>query len=136
MKNCPSGDGALRVLTRLPWISGAFCREFAGSPVCPHTPPSPPSVFRVPRLGSMLYSWRGGFCVYFQVYGAGKRSLRRIPHSPKGGASMLDLLIIRGIFILVLTISAYALHPFHSSPWMAAAAGTIFGLCIIFFEMR
>src|ERR1019366_2050532 len=49
---------------------------------------------------------------------------------------MLDLLIVRGIFILVLTISAYALHPFHSSPWMAAAGGTIFGLCIIFFEMR
>jgi uncharacterized protein YacL len=49
---------------------------------------------------------------------------------------MLDLLIIRGIFVLVLTISAYALHPFHSSPWMAAAAGAIFGLCIIFFEMR
>jgi uncharacterized protein YacL len=49
---------------------------------------------------------------------------------------MLDLLIIRGIFVLVLTISAYALHPFHSSEWMAAAAGAIFGLCIIFFEMR
>src|ERR1022692_1387086 len=49
---------------------------------------------------------------------------------------MLDLLIVRGIFILVLTISAYALHPFHSSQWMAAAGGTIFGLCIIFFEMR
>src|ERR1035441_5807358 len=29
------GDGALRGLTRLPWISGAFCRKFAGSPVCP-----------------------------------------------------------------------------------------------------
>src|ERR1035441_9163465 len=27
--------GALRGLTRLPWISGAFCRKFAGSPVCP-----------------------------------------------------------------------------------------------------
>src|ERR1035441_5311216 len=24
----------LRGLTRLPWISGAFCRKFAGSPVC------------------------------------------------------------------------------------------------------
>ena len=49
---------------------------------------------------------------------------------------MLDLLIVRGIFILVLTISAYALHPFRSSPWMAAAGGVFFGLCIIFFEMR
>jgi uncharacterized protein YacL len=49
---------------------------------------------------------------------------------------MLDLLIVRCIFILVLTISAYALHPFRSSQWVAAAAGAIFGLCIIFFEMR
>jgi uncharacterized protein YacL len=49
---------------------------------------------------------------------------------------MLDLLIVRCIFILVLTISAYALHPFHSSQWMAAAAGAIFGVCIVFFEMR
>jgi len=27
-----------RGLTRLPWISGAFCRKFAGSPVCPRPP--------------------------------------------------------------------------------------------------
>src|SRR5450631_1178591 len=49
---------------------------------------------------------------------------------------MLDLLIVRGIFILVLTISAYAVHPFDSPRWMAAAGGAVFGLCIIFFEMR
>ena len=28
----------LRGLTRLPWISGAFCRKSAGSPVCPRSP--------------------------------------------------------------------------------------------------
>src|SRR5450631_2010953 len=49
---------------------------------------------------------------------------------------MLDLLIVRGIFILVLTISAYAAHPFDSPRWMAAVGGAIFGLCIVFFEMR
>ena len=49
---------------------------------------------------------------------------------------MLDLIVIRGIFILVLTVAAYALHPFNSSQWMAAAGGAIFGLCIIFFEVR
>ena len=99
-------------------FGGNLCRQDSGlRPACLA------SVFRVLRFGSMLYSWRGGFCVYFQVHGAGKRSLLRILHSPKGGASMLDLLIIRGIFILVLTISAYALHPFHSSQWMAAAIG-------------
>ena len=27
-----------RGLTRLPWISGAFCRKSAGSPVCPRSP--------------------------------------------------------------------------------------------------
>src|ERR1039458_2498848 len=32
----------LRGLTRLPWISGAFCRKFAGSPVCPRIPGLPP----------------------------------------------------------------------------------------------
>jgi len=54
----------------------------------------------------------------------------------QGGVCVFDLIIIRGIFILVLTISAYALHPFHSSQWMAAASGAIFGLCVIFFELR
>ena len=49
---------------------------------------------------------------------------------------MLDLFLIRGIFILVLTVSAYALHPYNSVPWMAAAVGAVFGLCIILFEMR
>src|ERR1019366_2240549 len=28
-------------LTRLPWISGALCRKFAGSPVCPRVPDPP-----------------------------------------------------------------------------------------------
>src|ERR1035441_996418 len=28
-------------LTRLPWISGALCRKFAGSPVCPRGPDPP-----------------------------------------------------------------------------------------------
>jgi uncharacterized protein YacL len=49
---------------------------------------------------------------------------------------VLDLILVRGIFILVLTISAYALNPFHTSRWIAASGGVIFGLCIIFFEMR
>jgi uncharacterized protein YacL len=40
------------------------------------------------------------------------------------------------IFVLVLASSAFALHPFNSSPWTAAAAGLVFGGCIIFFEIR
>jgi uncharacterized protein YacL len=49
---------------------------------------------------------------------------------------VLDLVLVRGIFVLILTISAYTLHPFDLSRWVAAAAGAVFGLCIILFEMR
>ena len=49
---------------------------------------------------------------------------------------MFDLIVIRAIFILVLTFSAWALHPFQASPWVAAAGGAVFGLFIIFFELR
>ncbi len=49
---------------------------------------------------------------------------------------MLDLVIVRAIFIFVLTISAYTLHPFGSNPMAAAAGGAVFGACVIFFEMR
>ncbi|MEO8597227.1 MAG: PIN domain-containing protein, partial [Candidatus Solibacter sp.] len=49
---------------------------------------------------------------------------------------MLDLILVRGIFILVLAVSAYALHPFNSSPWVAAIGGVLFGLAVIFFELR
>ena len=41
--------GALRGLTRLPWISGAFCRKSAGSPVCPR-----PTAATLPLLASLL----------------------------------------------------------------------------------
>jgi uncharacterized protein YacL len=48
-------------------------------------------------------------------------------------------MIVRAIFIAVLTVSAYALHPFGVTPereWLAAAAGFVLGGCIIFFEIR
>jgi len=50
---------------------------------------------------------------------------------------MLDLTIVRIIFVLVLTASGYLLHPFQNapSPW-AALAGFVLGVCIIFFEVR
>src|SRR5450432_4365675 len=52
------------------------------------------------------------------------------------GVSLLDLVIVRAIFILVLAASAYALHPFHSDPWVAGIAGLVFGGGIILFEIR
>ena len=50
---------------------------------------------------------------------------------------MLDLTIVRIIFVLVLTASGYLLHPFqpNSSIW-TALAGLAVGVCIIFFEVR
>src|ERR1035438_2168748 len=37
------------VQTRLPWISGAFCWKFAGSPVCPRVFPAVQFKFMRPR---------------------------------------------------------------------------------------
>jgi uncharacterized protein YacL len=49
---------------------------------------------------------------------------------------MLDLAIVRAIFILILTISAYVLQPYQESKLVSAAAGLVLGFCIIFFEIR
>jgi uncharacterized protein YacL len=49
---------------------------------------------------------------------------------------MLDLAIVRALFILVLAGTAAVLHPFHTSPWQAAAGGILIGLAIIVFEIR
>jgi len=49
---------------------------------------------------------------------------------------VLDLAIVRVVFILVLAVAGYTLHPFQVSPWIAAAGGLVLGVCIIFFEIR
>jgi uncharacterized protein YacL len=49
---------------------------------------------------------------------------------------LFDLAIVRAIFVLVLAASAYALHPFHLSPWISAGGGLLIGCSIIFFEIR
>jgi uncharacterized protein YacL len=49
---------------------------------------------------------------------------------------MLDLAIVRALFILVLAGTAAVLHPFQTSPWEAAAGGILIGLAIIVFEVR
>jgi len=49
---------------------------------------------------------------------------------------MLDLFIVRAIFILVLAGSASALHPFQTPPLIAGLGGLVLGICIIFFEIR
>ena len=49
---------------------------------------------------------------------------------------MLDLVIVRAIFVLVLVATAYFLRPFGVPSWAGAVAGLILGGAIIFFEIR
>ena len=49
---------------------------------------------------------------------------------------MLDLAIVRLIFILVISGCAYYFQPFQLSPVMAAAGGLVVGAAIILFELR
>ena len=49
---------------------------------------------------------------------------------------MLDLAIVRLIFILVISACAYYFQPFHLPPFVAAAAGLLVGAAIILFELR
>ncbi len=49
---------------------------------------------------------------------------------------MLDLTIVRIIFILVISACAYYFQPFHLSPVIAAAGGLVVGGAIILFELR
>ncbi len=48
----------------------------------------------------------------------------------------MDLFVIRAVFILLLAIAAYVLHPFGLSPVSAAGAGGAIGCGVILFEMR
>jgi uncharacterized protein YacL len=49
---------------------------------------------------------------------------------------LFDLVIARILFVIVLTASAWLLHPFQLSPWIAASGGLLLALGIIFFEIR
>lgn len=49
---------------------------------------------------------------------------------------MLDLTIVRVIFVLVLTVSAFFLRPLQVAPLIAALLGLILGAAIILFEIR
>jgi len=49
---------------------------------------------------------------------------------------LFDLAMVRAIFVLVLSVSAYVLHPFQLSPWISAAGGLLIGCSIILFEIR
>jgi len=47
-----------------------------------------------------------------------------------------DLLVIRVLFIAVLSCAAFFLRPFNLTGPIAAAVGAAAGLCVVFFEIR
>ncbi len=49
---------------------------------------------------------------------------------------MLDLAIVRGVFIAVLALLSYYLRPFGLTSWEAGGVGFLLGLAIIIFEIR
>jgi uncharacterized protein YacL len=48
----------------------------------------------------------------------------------------LDLNIVRGIFVILVGLACYILHPFGLAPAPDLAVGVVIGLAIVFFELR
>jgi uncharacterized protein YacL len=48
----------------------------------------------------------------------------------------MDLVVIRTLFILVLTAACYFLRPFGLDPWAAAVLGAVAAAAVIVFELR
>src|SRR5260370_8593347 len=55
---------------------------------------------------------------------------------PGGGALLIELVIVRIVFVAVLTTCAYFLKPFQADGPIAALGGLAFGGAIILFEKR
>src|ERR1700704_1549839 len=53
-----------------------------------------------------------------------------------GRCLLVDLIIVRVVFVTVLSICAYFLQPFAADPLVAAMGGLAFGGAIILFERR
>ena len=53
-----------------------------------------------------------------------------------GPPFMLDIILIRGFFVLIIAWAAYALRPFQLNPWMSVALGVLAGCGIVLFELR
>ncbi len=49
---------------------------------------------------------------------------------------MLDILLIRGFFVLIIAWAAYALRPFQLNSWMSVALGVLAGCGSVLFELR
>src|SRR5438105_12426902 len=53
-----------------------------------------------------------------------------------GRCQLVDLIIVRIVFVVVLSTCAYFLKPFQADPVVAALGGLAFGGAIILFERR
>jgi len=49
---------------------------------------------------------------------------------------LVDLVLVRGILVLVFAVAAYFLHPAGVSPWSAVASGAVIGALVVLFEIR
>jgi len=49
---------------------------------------------------------------------------------------LVDLVLVRGVLILIFAVAAYFLHPAGVSPWIAAGAGAVIGALVVLFEIR
>ena len=47
-----------------------------------------------------------------------------------------DLIFVRAVFILILSLSAFLLHPAQVGPWASALGGLVLGGGIVYFEIR
>ena len=83
----------------------------------------------------MLYSWRDSLAIAYRVSLHLTGVFRDLRHL-QGGVRLFDLVIARVLFVVVLTASAWLLHPFQLQPPIAASGGLVLSLAIIFFEIR
>lgn len=57
-------------------------------------------------------------------------------HAPQEISYRMDLILIRILFLLVLSFACYLLRPFALPPWAAAGAGALAAALAIVFELR
>src|SRR5256885_9323128 len=55
---------------------------------------------------------------------------------PRGGILLIELIVVRVVFVTVLAACAYFLRPFQADGVLAALAGLALGGAIIVFERR
>ena len=55
---------------------------------------------------------------------------------PAPGRCLLDLVVIRILFVFVTALSSYELKPLGLERWPAAGVGLLFGVAVVLFEIR